>query len=382
MPASRVMQLYVDHGVASSSSKTRAAAMEQLAQLIKRRGDVAASATNATRTYRRIAEFISSADSATRSAALDCIAYMHQHTGNTVLTMIGELPPKERDLLKNRIDKMSSGTSTASPAVSSPPPPYASASSQALANGTNGASARGDVVSTPPGSPVPYKRAPNRTSIGSASSVPTRTIRSGVPSYTASEVSSHRSSRAETPTSSPRAEVEVASRGPRFRPLQPSACLDYQSQAPPPLSVEEENHRIRNSIRLIMDTDANRGVNALKELQRLLVSTPDEIMAYSNDLIEAIATRLQVIFSRPSTITQEASFRLCKHLIQTLSNFCDNSHLVEVVSGANLRSLIRELSLGLLVLDNTDGALKDMSKFMNMSILRLFATAGRIAIFE
>jgi len=92
--------------------------------------------------------------------------------------------------------------------------------------------------------------------------------------------------------------------------------------------------------------------------------------------------RLQVIFRNPSTISEEASFRLAKHLIQTLSNFCDNTHLVEGVSGNNLRLLIRQLSLGLLMTDNADGSLKDMSRFMNMSILRLFATGQRIAIYE
>jgi hypothetical protein len=146
--------------------------------------------------------------------------------------------------------------------------------------------------------------------------------------------------------------------------------------------VEEENSRIRSAIHSIEDKDPSRSVDALKELQRLLASTPNEIMAYSNDLIEAIALRLQVIFRNPSTISEEASFRLAKHLIQTLSNFCDNTHLVEGVSGNNLRLLIRQLSLGLLMTDNADGSLKDMSRFMNMSILRLFATGQRIAIYE
>ena len=374
------MQLYVDYGVSSSNSKTRAAAMEQLAQLIRRRGNVAASATNPTKTYRRIAEFISSADSATRNAALDCIACMCRHESN-VLNMIGELPPKERDLLNNRIDKLGN----AGP-INTPPRSSTSASTHSgLANGST-AGVRGDEGgSSAGGSPVPNRRLSSRPSVGGKGSVSPNIGRPVSDSNDNATTMSARNPQAEagaTPSGSPRVDRDSAARGPRFKPLQSGSGLDTRKQAHAVLSVEEENSRIRSAIHSIEDKDPSISVDALKELQRLLASTPNEIMAYSNDLIEAIALRLQVIFRNPSTISEEASFRLAKHLIQTLSNFCDNTHLVEGVSGNNLRLLIRQLSLGLLMTDNADGSLKDMSRFMNMSILRLFATGQRIAIYE
>ena len=144
----------------------------------------------------------------------------------------------------------------------------------------------------------------------------------------------------------------------------------------------DDGSKVSLAIRETHSSDPTVSVNGLKKIQRMLMSIPDDIIPYSNHLAKAIATRLQHIFADERNIFEAASFRLAKHLIQTLSNFCDHPHLVETVSGDNLKDLIGQLSLGLLLTDNADGDMKDMSRFMNMSILRLFATGPRITIFE
>jgi len=360
MPASRVMQLYVDYGISSSSSKTRAAAMEQLAQLIRRRGDVAASATNATKTYRRIAEFISSADSATRSAALDCIAYMYQHTGNNVLAMIGELPPKERDLLKNRIDKMAAGSGPASSTASSTPPRSIPAKTVPTTNITAESPRSEEGASSNASSPVPQRKAAALSSkILPNNGVPVQARMNRIVSGDSSS--------------------SIGSRGPQAKSLTPSVSTESRQSS---AAFGQGGPVARNAIQAIEDTDPDVSVDALKVLQRLLTTSPDEVTPYGNDLVHAITSRLQVVFRDPSTVNEAPFFRLTKHLIQTLSNVCDHPHFVEAITGNNLRLLIRHLSIGLLLTDTTDGNLKDMSRFMNMSILRLFATGQRIAIFE
>jgi cytoskeleton-associated protein 5 len=362
MPGSKVMQFYVEYGITSSSAKTRAAAMEQLAQLIRRRGDVVASGATAAKTYKRIAEFISSPDSATRSAALDCIAYMYHHTGDSVLTTIGELKPKERDLLKNRIDKLSSG-SLAAPLKSAT---SSSESPRSPRHSTSQAATTPDRTSDSPssiGSPVPQRKAGQPM----LSSIPA--IRQAVPR------------RLQSMTVDPQKEdrddiQQSTSQQPRIK--QSNHMFDTSE----PSMIESSETRVGLAIKAIQSNQPDASVDALKKIQRTLMSSPGDMLRYSNALINAIATRLETIFSNATRITDPPTFRLTKHLIQTLSNFCDHSQLVETVSGDGLKDLIGQLSLGLLMTDNSDGELKDMSRFMNMSILRLFATGPRITIYE
>lgn len=356
------MQLYVDYGIASSSSKTRAAAMEHLAQLIRRRGDVAASATNATKTYRRIAEFISSADSATRSAALDCIAYMFQHTGNNVLTMIGELPPKEKDLLKNRIDKMAAGAGPASSAAAAASTPPRALVNKVVptTNGTVGSPRSEEGASSTASSPVPQRKAAALSSKilpNNGIMAPTRINRIVSSDSTGAFNAREQVLRARTPSANAQRQQ-----------------LDD--------SFEQDGSLVGKAIHSIENGDPASSIEALKTIQHLLNTTPGSFNGLSDDLVPAITSRLQVVFRKPSNLFDPPLFRVSKHCVQTICNVCDHPQLVERVSTANIESLIRQLSVGLLLTDTDDGKLKDMSKFLNLCILRLFATGTRIAIFE
>lgn len=166
---------------------------------------------------------------------------------------------------------------------------------------------------------------------------------------------------------------------------------------PPPEEPEEpEPPRAANditvSISSILSNDSSRSVDALKKIQKVLEINPDEgpssapyqqLADHTEGLIETITLQMAHVFERPEDITVPENFRLAKHLIQTLNAFCDHVFLAESLTVDILTSLLEELTLRLLQTDNSpDSRVKDLSRFINMIILRLFATGRRMSIFR
>lgn len=142
------------------------------------------------------------------------------------------------------------------------------------------------------------------------------------------------------------------------------------------------------TISSILSSDPNRSVDALKKIQKVLAarqSSPqyNELAEHTEGLIETITLQMAHIFERPDDLAPEENFRLAKHLIQTLNNFCDHALLAESLTVDILTSLLEELTLRLLETDDSPvKKVKDLSRFINMIILRLFATGRRMSIFR
>lgn len=142
----------------------------------------------------------------------------------------------------------------------------------------------------------------------------------------------------------------------------------------------------------ILSNDPARSVDALKKIQKVLEIGPEEgpaspayqdLAEHTEGLIETITLQMAHVFERPDAITVQENFRLAKHLIQTLNAFCDHTYLAESLTVDILTSLLEELTLRLLQTDNSpDNRVKDLSRFINMIILRLFATGRRMSIFR
>jgi cytoskeleton-associated protein 5 len=140
----------------------------------------------------------------------------------------------------------------------------------------------------------------------------------------------------------------------------------------------------------ILSHDPSRSVDALKKVQKILELSPEagkgdiryrELADHTEGLIETITLQMSHVFDHD--ILDPANFRLAKHLIQTLNAFCDHPILSESLSVDSLRGLLEELTLRLLITDeSSDSKVKDLSKFINMILLRLFATGRRITIFR
>jgi cytoskeleton-associated protein 5 len=142
------------------------------------------------------------------------------------------------------------------------------------------------------------------------------------------------------------------------------------------------------TISSILSSDPSRSVDALKKIQKVLAvreSSPQysELAEHTEGLIETITLQMAHIFERPDDLVPEENFRLAKHLIQTLNNFCDHALLAESLTVDILTSLLEELTLRLLETDDSPvKKVKDLSRFINMIILRLFATGRRMSIFR
>ena len=156
-----------------------------------------------------------------------------------------------------------------------------------------------------------------------------------------------------------------------------------QSESPDDITI---------TISSILSNDPARSVDALKKIQKVLDVGPEEgpsspayrdLAEHTEGLVETIILQMAHVFERPEKVSQKENFRLAKHLIQTLNSFCDHTFLAESLTVDILTSLLEELTLRLLETDNSDdNQLKDLSRFINMIILRLFATARRMSVFR
>lgn len=151
----------------------------------------------------------------------------------------------------------------------------------------------------------------------------------------------------------------------------------------------EDSADITVTISSIMSSDPARSVEALKKIQKTLTVGEDggapyrELAEHAEGLVETITLQMAHVFERPDELVADENFRLAKHLIQTLNNFCDHALLAESLTIDILTSLLEELTLRLLETDDSPvKKVKDLSRFINMIILRLFATARRMSVFK
>ena len=168
--------------------------------------------------------------------------------------------------------------------------------------------------------------------------------------------------------------------------------LDTNNDIPEAGDTLASSNDITITISSILSSDPSRSVDALKKIQKILALKPEdgpdsaqyqELAEHTEGLIETITLQMAHIFDRPDDLVVEENFRLAKHLIQTLNNFCDHSLLAESLTVDILTSLLEELTLRLLETDESAVTkVKDLSRFINMIILRLFATGRRMSIFR
>ena len=154
----------------------------------------------------------------------------------------------------------------------------------------------------------------------------------------------------------------------------------------------DDSDDITVTISSILSSDPTRSVDALKKIQKILAIGPEtgpsspqyrERAEHTEGLIETITLQMAHVFDRQDDLIPDENFRLAKHLIQTLNNFCDHAFLAESLTVDILTSLLEELTLRLLETDDsTVKKVKDLSRFINMIILRLFATGRRMSIFR
>ena len=170
---------------------------------------------------------------------------------------------------------------------------------------------------------------------------------------------------------------------------QGSHIESWRSGEPPedPETAPPPSNDITLTISTILSTDSDRSVDALKKIQKILQLGPDagpssslyrDLAEHTEGLIETLTLQMAHASDRP-----ERNIRLAKHLIQTLNAFCDNPLLAESLTVDNLTPLLEELATRLLQTDDSaDNEVKNLSRFINMIMLRLFSTGRRITVFR
>jgi cytoskeleton-associated protein 5 len=190
------------------------------------------------------------------------------------------------------------------------------------------------------------------------------------------------------------------------RALRPPNTMASRSAEPadvPPEAGPSSNMRERrgspesNDVGLmisnILSNDPTRSVEALKKIQKVLEpgSGPgmplshafQDIAEHSEGLIETITVQVSHVFDRVDELLDSANFRLAKHLMQTLHSFFTHTLLAESLTMDAIMTLLEELTLRLLQTDESaDSNVKEISRFINLIILKIFATARRISVFR
>ncbi|KAF8636528.1 hypothetical protein AX17_003341 [Amanita inopinata Kibby_2008] len=417
---SRVFQLLLDYGLKSKVAKTRQGALDELAGILKRSG---MGACDPAKAFPLIATMIADKDSQVRRSALSALSEGYILVGEKIWSIVGSLPAKEKTQLEERLRRIPSPATRDVKSESSTS--VSGATRLAMNSGRPNSPAVNSRIGAIPRPASPSVAALSRSMQPSS---PTRALRSTSPITSAeprpgSPAQSVRTSSSQpTIPSSPkglaRPKTMLPSRLARPRPIPTPSVPDnsISEEGPAQASLPSEHYESRPVVKVaddlidddgrrsetsagitiaissILSSDPARSVDALKKIQKVLMIGPEtgpsslqyrELAEHTEGLIETITLQMAHVFERLEDLVPDDTFRLAKHLIQTLNNFCDHAMLAESLTVDNLTSLLEELTLRLLETDDSSvKKIKDLSRFINMIILRLFATGRRMSIFR
>ncbi|KAF6765176.1 microtubule associated protein [Ephemerocybe angulata] len=413
---SRVFQALLDHGVKSKVAKTRQGSLDEMAAILKKSG---MGACEPSKAMPAIATFISDKDPTVRKSALAVLSEVYSLVGEKVWTLVGPLSPKDKTQLEERLRRVSGPSHERQESTNAPAPapsgvsrlngglarPSSPAISK-LALGRPSSPARNVRAASPALAPVAVPESPVRARAGSAASLaPTSPTGIARPkSLLPSRLGRPRTNIAVPPVKHEPAATyeEPPSPAPEPVAIAPRQAISRggfgngHSRTPeavePPESSPTSSDDITIVISSILSSDPARSVDALKKIQKILSISPEagssspqyrDLAEHTEGLIETITLQMAHVFERPEDLMPDDNFRLAKHLIQTLNNFCDHSFLAESLTVEILTSLLEELTLRLLETDDSPTKkIKDLSRFINMIILRLFATGRRMSVFR
>ncbi|KAJ7063272.1 microtubule associated protein [Mycena amicta] len=386
---SRVFHLLLEYGLKSKVAKTRQGALDELACILKKSG---MSACEPSKAFPVIGGMISDKDSQVRKSALSVLSEGYSLVGEKVWSLVGPLAPKDKTQLEERLRRVPGPSSEAlAPpaqvarlAAGIPRPDSPASGSRGFARPASPSGIKALRSASPGPSNLPRAASPVRPSRGLA--VPASpTNATGIARPKSMLPSRLGLPRPKFPaTAVPAPETRVPSPPPASHPE-------------PEVDVEEPSHpegsdAITITISGILSSDASRSVDALKKIQKILSVGPEagpsspqyqELAEHTEGLVETITLQMAHVFDRPEDLLPDENFRLAKHLIQTLNTFCDHPFLAESLTVDILTSLLEELTLRLLETDDSAvKKVKDLSRFINMIILRLFATGRRMSIFR
>lgn len=414
-PYSRIFQLLLDYGLKSKVAKTRQGTLEELASILKKSG---MGACDPAKAFPSIAAMIADKDSQVRRSALSTLSEGYILVGEKIWSLVGPLPAKEKTQLEERLRRV---PSSAQRDPKSDPSAMPSGVARLTSDGVDtpvsspraGGTSRAASPSLTRISHTTQPPSPTRTSAATISETrpgsPAHSVRIAVPSHSILPSSPKGHGRPSAmlpsrlarprPTASQLTKTNAVLEEVAIHPALPPERFDTHMAASANDTVVDDDTPhpdapadITITISSILSSDPARSVDALKKIQKILVIGPEkgpsspqyrELAEHTEGLIETITLQMAHVFERPEELVVDENFRLAKHLIQTLNNFCDHSILAESLTVDILTSLLEELTLRLLETDDSlVKKIKELSRFINMIILRLFATGRKMSIFR
>ncbi|PPQ78088.1 hypothetical protein CVT25_015622 [Psilocybe cyanescens] len=409
---SRVFQLLLDHGLKAKVAKTRQGTLDEMSAILKKSG---MGACEPAKAFPAIASLLSDKDPQVRKSTLGTLSEAYILVGEKVWSLVGSLSPKDKTQLEERLRRVPGPSSQGKAEAAVVPvaavtrlatiaPRSASPSLASVSRLARPASPAHPLRSASPAlsrAESPSRREPSATTVAAAAPPPTSPAKGRPRSMLPSRLGRPRPVITQPPTTtSAREEVNsvpissIRDEPPVVPASSPPLVTRFQPQ---PIHVEDIPRTdapddIILIISTIMSSDPLRSVDALKKIQKILSEGPDkgptlpqyrELAEHTEGLIETITLQMAHIFEHPQDLVLDDNFRLAKHLIQTLNNFCDHTFLAESLTVDIVTALLEELTLRLLETDDSSvKKVKDLSRFINMIILRLFATGRRMTIFR
>ncbi|KZS89887.1 microtubule associated protein [Sistotremastrum niveocremeum HHB9708] len=425
---SRLFALLLEHGLRSKVAKARQGALDELAGILKRSG---IDACDPAKAFPVIASMIADKDAQVRKSALNVFSEAYPLVGEQIWSLTGPLSPKDKGQLEERLRRVAGPSNSNVEKAEIPVPSQitritqsrirpASPSKLGAGNLPRPASPasiasrfsdRPDSPARLPRAASPSIRAPREgktglpvkdasrsrplSSLGATGGLPRP--KSFLPVHPTSlpEEPVH----AQEPAVSEGGDLEMPSRV--LRPLNGASHTARTNNSPlaseAPYSTRQESQDASSDnigvlISSILNNDPSKSVDALKKIQKILESSPQdepttrsflELAEHTEGLVESIAVQMSHVFTHIEEVSQPANYRLAKHIIQTLNSFFDHTILAESLTVEILTSLLEELTTRLLQTDEcADPKVKDLSRFVNMILLRLFATCRRISVFR
>ncbi|KAJ1345061.1 hypothetical protein BSLG_000576 [Batrachochytrium salamandrivorans] len=365
-PASRFVQ-YLLKSLDSKNSRTRSECLEELSSLIQRNGLTAFTPAKALPV---IASQISDRDAAVRNSALNALCQTYTLIGDDMYTYLGRLSEKDKDMLGERLKRLpppvmavevshpvSNQTSAASGGRRLPLQPSSSLGHDSSAsNQRHDRSGPSDRQAFETGTPkqVPFRDITENQSVSSHLNSARNKLTGGAsPSahYTALADPSHQP----TPSSGVPKEFTLDFETMEVRSVKSQSSLnDNQDRVYSKPSVDRllpESERIDLMIDVMIthvtSLDVSQSIDGLKQLEKLIMTTPDVAKPRINDIVSAATLQLRIAFTNLGP--QEANIaRLVKHVSSLLVHTFSSDVFSKLVSTNILEQCVQEVLLRLI----------------------------------
>ncbi|GAA5910305.1 hypothetical protein JCM6882_003246 [Rhodosporidiobolus microsporus] len=376
-PFSKVFSTILEHGLDNKNARARSECVEELGQLYARHG---VNVHPISQALPKIAAFIGKPDATTRTAALHAIGAVYTLVGtDATWKAVGQLPPKDRSMLEERLKRTATGAASPAPAVR-----MASAATPVARPGTpSGLRPPSNVAA--PSSPSP---AAGSNGFGQPRALPRP---GGVPSRLQRPQSvalgGHQDANGAAAAPAPRAGLSAPGFASKLAP--PSSRVPSASSAiPAPMFTEDDlmaetASDLPSLIDALETDDFTTSADVLKLITREITKNSEDVHLFADQLIDALTSRMELGFTNLGSDTPPAQLRLCKHLMQTLSAFFDKRALSQQVSRLPLTALLADLTGRLL--DTADNPasepIQSLSKVLNMVLIRIFHNSDQNVCF-